>query len=334
MRKVIIGIHGLGNKPPKKILKTWWEKCIKEGLNYISGSGSYFKFELVYWADLLHEIPLDIKMRDRENPLYLEDPYTPRAADFVVEKPKESKKEFLDKVEKKMEALFFKEESLINFDKIADFVIKNFFKDLAVYYQNDSTKEEKSFSEIKGKIRNRLAVALDKYKKYDIFLIAHSMGSIVAYDVLTQKNPDLKINTFITIGSPLGLPVIIKKILKEQNIDFTKDHCPQAPESIKNNWYNFSDLDDKIAINYTLADDFKKNTNGIGPVDFIVDNDYEYKGHQNPHKSYGYLRTQEVAKVIQEFLQSEEGGFWHFLKSKLFAIQTLLPNKIRSINKK
>ena len=42
-------------------------------------------------------------------------------------------------------------------------------------------------------------------------LIAHSMGSIIGFDVLTFLATDIKINTFITIGSPLGLPVIIKQ---------------------------------------------------------------------------------------------------------------------------
>ena len=58
MSKIIIGIHGLGNKPPKTILTDWWKKSLIEGLkkfNYTSD----FKFELVYWADILHPIPLD-----------------------------------------------------------------------------------------------------------------------------------------------------------------------------------------------------------------------------------------------------------------------------------
>ena len=42
------------------------------------------------------------------------------------------------------------------------------------------------------------------------------MGSIVAYDVMTQYAPDVSIDTFVTIGSPLGLPIIKSKIVAER----------------------------------------------------------------------------------------------------------------------
>ena len=49
MRKVIIGIHGLGNKPPKALLKIWWKKAIREGLKAIGHSRFFVKFELIYY---------------------------------------------------------------------------------------------------------------------------------------------------------------------------------------------------------------------------------------------------------------------------------------------
>ena len=33
MSKVIIGIHGLGNKPQKNLLEEWWKAAINEGFN-------------------------------------------------------------------------------------------------------------------------------------------------------------------------------------------------------------------------------------------------------------------------------------------------------------
>ncbi len=33
MKKVIIAIHGLGNKPSKKILQKWWKEAILEGFS-------------------------------------------------------------------------------------------------------------------------------------------------------------------------------------------------------------------------------------------------------------------------------------------------------------
>ncbi len=68
------------------------------------------------------------------------------------------------------------------------------------------------------------------------------------------------------------------------------------------NWYNFSDLEDKVAINYNLGDDYDENSHHIRANDKIVLNNYEHNGHRNPHKIYGYLRTPEFAEIIDEFL--------------------------------
>ena len=44
MKKIIIALHGLGNKPSKDTLSLWWKEAIKEGLKKnknISGKSQY-----------------------------------------------------------------------------------------------------------------------------------------------------------------------------------------------------------------------------------------------------------------------------------------------------
>ena len=55
MAKVIVGIHGLANKPAPDVLKDWWETAIREGLvkNCDVGSASV-SFHMGYWAGLLY----------------------------------------------------------------------------------------------------------------------------------------------------------------------------------------------------------------------------------------------------------------------------------------
>ena len=77
MSKIIIGIHGLGNKPPKKILEKWWKAAIQEGLQAAGYPKQYFKFELVYWAPVLHSIPLNPNETNPKSPFYIEFPYLP-----------------------------------------------------------------------------------------------------------------------------------------------------------------------------------------------------------------------------------------------------------------
>ena len=76
----------------------------------------------------------------------------------------------------------------------------------------------------------------------------------------------------------------------------------RTPQNVLRNWYNFSDLEDKVAIDYSLSGDYEENSKHIKVIDKVVYNNYEYNGHRNTHKSYGYLRTPELAEVINDFL--------------------------------
>lgn len=316
-QRIIIGIHGLGNKPPQPLLERWWQKAICEGLGRIGCSHQNFKFELVYWAHYLHSEPLNVTIQDTEHPLHIENPYIPAPKLHHYHPPSRAKKKILDLVEYIMDKLFFSSNRLFNFDRIGDYVIRKKFRDMELYYHKDNVELDEAGLLAKKMIRLELAKRLRKHRKKNILLISHSMGTVIAYDVLTQLVPDIDIHTFITMGSPLGLPTIIKKIFAEQNKKMQGDNLVNTPENIRHAWINFSDLKDRIALNYNLHDDFKPNQHGVAPVDVVVENDYEYQGKRNHHKSYGYLRAPEVAKVIHEFMAEEPGSWLAGLKEKM-----------------
>ncbi len=312
-RRIIIGIHGLANKPPKKLLKTWWEASIREGLDNIGAPERDFRFELVYWADFLHEKPQDPDISYEKHELYIDDPYIPGRGGYEDFKPSELRKKFLDKLEKKLDRIFFEEKSFINYEYFTNLIIRNLFKDLDAYYNKNCPVTAYANLPTREALRGRLADLLHKHRNKSILLFSHSMGTIIAYDVLTRMVPDVTVDTFITMGSPLGLPVIMKRIYEEQGRDYRKEKQLPAPENIARAWYNFSDLGDPVAANYNLADDYRPNSKGLGPQDVIVYNNYKYGKLRDPHKSYGYLRAPEVARVIEEFLAREKGtwlGRW------------------------
>jgi hypothetical protein len=302
MGKIIICIHGLGNKPSKELLAKWWRLSIREGL---IGIGKYIfnpKIEMVYWADLLYEKPLDENITDPDDPFYLNDKFTKSPSEIVIAK-QDSRKKVLDFIEKQLDKLFLNEDSTINYGFISDFIIRKYFKDLGIYYDKKTGINGNNIC-VRDVIREKLSTLLNKYKNEEIFLIAHSMGTIVAYDVLSLQLTDAKINTLITIGSPLGIPIVISKIAAEYKEKFGREFIPSTPENIIKNWYNFSDLRDKVAMNYNLADDYKGNNIGVKVTDFLVTNDYIINGEPNPHKIYGYLRTPGFSKILFEFLVS------------------------------
>lgn len=300
MSKVIIAIHGLGNKPAYHILQKWWRDSIIDGLTAINHPFPLPHYDFVHWANFIYPELLDPEEKNTEHPLFIEDPYSLKG---IIERGKSEplQKRIRDYLEKQLDKLLLNEDLTINFSAISDFIIHHFFHDLEIYYSPDLSDQDRSHYLAREAIREKLADTLRQHKNRQIILIAHSMGSIIAYDVLTQIVPDISIDTLITCGSPLGIPVIMSKIRAEQK-NTAQDARLRVPENITHRWYNLSDLRDRVSINYNLADDYDPNSTGIAIIDKQVTNTYEYGGVSNPHKSYGYLRTPEMAEIIYHFL--------------------------------
>lgn len=305
MANVIIGIHGLGNKPPKPILESWWELAMIEGLKTNNFNPVLPKFELVYWADIIYEKPLSETETDVDSPYLLNEKYTRATMDFPMENHKTRRKIF-DFLGQQLNRIFLNDDYSLNYSFITDAIVSNYFKDLEIYYAENCTHENANDCKVKDIIKKRLLQTLEKYKDDEIMLLSHSMGSIIAFDVLSFMAPHITVNTFITMGSPLGLPIVISKIAAEQKRSLKGENHMITPPAVSKNWFNFSDILDKVAFNYELADDFSENSFGVKPLDYLVVNNYEIHGKRNPHKSYGYLRTREFSTTLNEFILTEK----------------------------
>ncbi|MCD6116010.1 hypothetical protein J7K93_03255 [bacterium] len=302
MKKIIIGIHGLKNKPSVQILEQWWKDSIIEGLEWNKKRKlKQIPFYLVYWADILHKEPLDAFETDPAHHLFLAEPYVPSLRiGFNNDEHENISNKIVELFETQFAKVFLNSDLTINFSDITDILIKHLFKDLNVYYSPESADD----NGVREKIQNRLFDVLYKNRKKKIMLIAHSMGSIIAYDVLFKKQDILNIDTFVTIGSPLGIPVIMEKIKKEHRLRNSVKTLP-IPESIKGQWINLYDPEDKIPLKYTLASKYRKNKSGVKVKDQLVYNDYVFKNRENHHKSFGYLRTSKISDLILQFLRRE-----------------------------
>lgn len=307
MANVIIGIHGLGNKPTKKLLEHWWKLAMIEGLRTNNYKTTLPKFDLVYWADILHVQPL-IYTDDESNPYFLKEKYVKASPDFEAENH-DTRKKIVDYLGRQLNRIFLNEDLSLNYSFITDAIVNKYFQDLEIYYTENCSDDTATNCKARDLIKERLHKMLEKHKNDDIMLISHSMGSIIAFDALSFEKQSVPVKTFVTMGSPLGIPIVMSKIAAEQKRTINGQNHLKTPPSVINNWYNFSDITDKIAFNYQLADDFSANSLEVIPIDFLVVNNYEINGERNPHKSYGYLRTPEFSKILNEFIQSEHLTF-------------------------
>ena len=290
-QSIIIGIHGLARKPERSILTKWWEAAICEGLNYNvqqyktkNIAPSQLNFSLVYWNDAMGENREFTKQQVQQS----KDRYQP-AREGGIKSHKASTE--VIKWIKARDLVGDITEIVVRFTrgKASDTVMKEKISDLYAYYHRKNIQQE---------LQDRLKSELEKHENKRIMLISHSMGTIIAYDVLCQfvrEKKELTIEHFITMGSPLGLPFITERIkgLRGEN-------TLSVPDNVKK-WTNFSDMSDPVCADPCLKDDYKSNKEGVGIADQIVSNDWHHD--RLKHKSYGYLRTPEASKAIRAFVK-------------------------------
>lgn len=274
MAYMIIGIHGLSNKPAADVLEKGWRDAILEGLTKNERmENPSINFTSVYWADVMYDAvdpEPDLYKPAKEGDLKT---YDDTWIDSIREGVFDWGGDILDGLKK-----------YFGFDHVADAVLKHKLKDLSRYYEEPATRQE---------LRSRLEQAISKHTDKRLMILSHSMGTIIAYDVLRamgKTHPRRVIDHFVTLGSPLGLPHVKAKIARENPLVRTP--------SIVQKWSNFADKRDPVSFDITLAGDYKPNVRGIKVTDDLVANDW---GGIH-HKSYGYLRTPEVSRVIRDFV--------------------------------
>ncbi|HOP04951.1 MAG TPA: hypothetical protein PLE67_10790 [Tenuifilaceae bacterium] len=315
MGKVVIGIHGLENKPSKEILESWWLLSMKEGLKGIGKKQRIPRFELVYWADYFYSSPLDERIGDKDDPLFLDEPY--RIAPVSL-RPETSniRIKILDFLGEKVNKFLLSPDFSLKYSSLLDSITEKYFHELSEYFNGEQAGSEKN---VRERIVSRLAEVLRRYDGHEIFLVAHSMGSVIAFDTLSLQEFDVRVKVLATIGSPLGMPNVISKLAGIQRTSGVENVSMKTPPSVEKCWYNFSDPDDKVAFNYKLSDDYRENKSGVKPTDFVVFNNYIINSERNPHKSYGYLRTKEFATVLAEFLESKQ-TFRQWIKNTFYRV--------------
>jgi PGAP1-like protein len=119
-------------------------------------------------------------------------------------------------------------------------------------------------------------------------IVAHSLGSIVAYEALC-KHPEWNVHTLVTLGSPLGVP----------NLIF--DRLTPAPENgvgkwpNVQQWFNIADRGDIVALQKNLMPYFSSNDE-LAIVDQLVYNGWE------SHSAENYLTSKETGIAISSGL--------------------------------
>jgi PGAP1-like protein len=297
MTNIILGIHGLSNKPAEPVLTEGWLAAINDGLRKVEHATiSAEGFELAYWRDLRYPEP---------------DPRPEPSTPPDTDDPGDDESAFIRSIRNQFTSLFgamvgkidsVKDQGLI--DQLKSRIRQRCVEDLGSYYDLRSTVEfgENEGVQLRKAIRDRLADRFAAHRGQDILLIAHSMGSIIAYDVLLDlQNSEDSVAHFVTIGSPLGLADVQGRIREERG-----EKALRVPRSVRKSWKNYADYRDYVCADLTAVGEYE-NDSGIEFKDVVVGNGYQYQNStgewvHNYHNAYGYLRTPELAAQLAQFL--------------------------------
>ena len=272
----ILAVHGIANQfSGENQIKAHWLPALKDGLNRAGHSlASDEELSCAFYGDLF---------RDKGKSLgsYLD------ASDIK------------DDWEKKMLAAWWEEAARVDpgvfppnvKDKgLGMSVVQNaldalsnskFFAGLAENALISDLKQVRLYLRdpvVRNKARQRVLKALAADTRV---LIGHSLGSVVAYEALCMSH-EHQVQTFITLGSPIG----IKNLIFEQLQPEPQGGVGQWPPGLER-WFNIADSDDIVALVKNLASRF-----GDRVSDYLIDNG------SNAHDAARYLCSKEVGDAI------------------------------------
>lgn len=128
-------------------------------------------------------------------------------------------------------------------------------------------------------------------------VIAHSQGSMIAYDVLSSLPADqFTVDLFVTIGSPLGLQEV-----QDQLKTITGQKRGLAVPAVVKRWINVADPLDPVCADKRLAGDYAP-TNGVAVEDFVQ---WNVDSPRDPHSGTGYLRLSEVRGPVRDAIDRD-----------------------------
>lgn len=307
-------IHGIANKPKaEQLLKEWKDSLLSDfrGNNDdIDLDTQGITTSMIYWADVVYKEPLE-KLKNiqfesvgLENLIDIEKGdqdwmknLTNKEIEFISSL-KSSLKIDDEIIDKKLDYDLTEPMSDSSFERIPlpkyvkDLFMQHLLKDVYLYLFNKpySPREEVTY-QVQDEIRKRVISALTAVTAENHIVISHSMGTVIIYDCLKRVADCPKINSLITIGSPLGLDEIQDMLRPE----WSKENG--YPEKVVKTWINIYDNLDPVAmLKGKIDNDFKKN--GEKKIKIIQENNWGIWRHDISKYLQMPLLRNELRKIL------------------------------------
>jgi len=297
--RTIIYVHGIGNKPIPSVLKCQWDNAL---FDFDLGERS----RLAYWVNrAYYPDPTDDTCQSGDT-VKLEDEPTGRSLNIrshlaavdlndevaaLTDDQREQR--LLLAIARKMEATAVVPKprgagargvsgKVLPFEGLRDWVTRKltraFLRDVNDYFFLPERREA-----MRRSVLERIEAGGGPF-----VVIAHSQGSMVAYDVLQGLGADVDVPLFITIGSPLGITEVQDQVKR-----LTNQRSLAVPAGVRQ-WVNVADPLDPVALDKALAGEFS-------PASRIRDVRMSNPDSpRHPHSGTGYLKTAPVHDAVHD----------------------------------
>ena len=297
---LIIFIPGLLPKPQAELHRDGLLRCLTAGLRRIDAAvadaitANPGNFELVSWTFEFYGTDRDFEL-DRS------------AIDAVIEQAEAGARDIAEASAWSRRLTRW----IYTLGDMLPFLIPHLASERMEVHLRDLKRYERNKKGIADRIKRLLKVPLlaASGSQRPVLLIAHSMGSIIAYDSLwelshEQGNP-VDVDLLLTMGSPLGQRFMQKRI---------RGHDLNGRERYPQNihqWSNLAAVGDLTAIDPWLAKDFAEMVE-LGLLDSIEDqrllNYFRLDGKLNVHAEYGYLVNEKTAHTVAKWWRGHDPG--------------------------
>lgn len=298
---VIIYVPGIKPKPPARGHRAALWRCLLEGVRRADPQAAAGMarhpacFHLVSWSHVFY---------DTQRDLATDEPGIERL--FALPGPEERDLQEASSLWRRTQrALYLLCDAFPPlFDLLGDANMRATLAETRRYFRNENGVAVK----VRHMVADALLEAWAAHRR--VLLMGHSLGSVIAFDVLWELSHRFavpgRVDQFISIGSPLGLSFVRSRLLGGQETGPRR-----YPTNIRR-WSNLSAVGELTALDRELSSTWAEMQQ-LGLVEEITDRlDLQtyFRGAEglNVHRCYGYMVNPVLGAAVGRWWRQGDGA--------------------------